>query len=45
MIAGLELGNVLLAIQPPRGYGENPVAIYHDPGLAPAHHYLAPTAG
>lgn len=41
VIAVLELGNVLLAIQPPRGYGENPVAIYHDPGLAPAHHYLA----
>ena len=34
MIAGLELGNVFVAIQPPRGYGENPVAIYHDPDLA-----------
>ena len=31
VIAGLELGNVFVAIQPPRGYGENPVAIYHDP--------------
>ncbi|MDA0162496.1 cobaltochelatase subunit CobN [Solirubrobacter ginsenosidimutans] len=41
IIAGLSLGNVFVAIQPPRGYGENPVAIYHDPGLAPAHHYLA----
>ncbi len=41
VIAGLELGNVFVAIQPPRGYGENPVAIYHDPKLAPAHHYLA----
>ena len=41
VIAGLALGNVFLAIQPPRGYGENPVAIYHDPNLAPAHHYLA----
>lgn len=41
VIAVLELGNVVVAIQPPRGYGENPVAIYHDPGLAPAHHYLA----
>src|SRR3546814_3148239 len=28
-------------IQPPRGFGENPVAIYHDPELAPSHHYLA----
>ncbi len=41
VVAGLELGNVLVAIQPPRGYGEDPVAIYHDPELAPAHHYLA----
>ena len=28
-------------IQPPRGFGENPVAIYHDPVLPPSHHYLA----
>ncbi len=28
-------GNVVLLIQPPRGFGENPVAIYHDPDLAP----------
>jgi cobaltochelatase CobN len=41
VVAGLELGNVLVAIQAPRGYGENPVAIYHDPRLAPTHHYLA----
>ncbi len=41
VIAGLRLGNVFVAIQPPRGYGENPVAIYHDPQLPPAHHYLA----
>ena len=41
VVAGLKLGNVFVAIQPPRGYGENPVAIYHDPDLAPAHHYLA----
>ena len=41
VVAGLRLGNVFLAIQPPRGFGENPVAIYHDPELAPTHHYLA----
>jgi cobaltochelatase CobN len=41
VVAGLELGNVFLGIQPPRGFGENPVAIYHDPDLAPTHHYLA----
>ncbi|KJY46009.1 cobalamin biosynthesis protein CobN, partial [Streptomyces sp. NRRL S-444] len=26
---------------PPRGFGENPIAIYHDPDLPPSHHYLA----
>jgi cobaltochelatase CobN len=41
VVSGLRLGNVFVAIQPPRGFGENPVAIYHDPELAPAHHYLA----
>jgi cobaltochelatase CobN len=41
VIAGLELGHVLIAIQPPRGYGEDPVGIYHDPELPPTHHYLA----
>ena len=39
--SGLELGNVLIAIQPPRGYGDDPVAVYHSPNLPPAHHYLA----
>ncbi len=28
-------------VQPPRGFGANPVAIYHDPDLPPSHHYLA----
>ncbi|MEJ7796914.1 MAG: cobaltochelatase subunit CobN [Solirubrobacteraceae bacterium] len=41
VIAGLQLGNVLVAIQPPRGYGEDQVGIYHDPELPPTHHYLA----
>jgi cobaltochelatase CobN len=41
VLAALRFGNVVLAIQPPRGFGENPVAIYHDPALAPSHHYLA----
>ena len=41
VLAGLILGNVALMIQPPRGFGENPVAIYHDPDLPPSHHYLA----
>nr|WP_307836831.1 cobaltochelatase subunit CobN [Plantactinospora mayteni] len=41
VLACLRAGNVLLMIQPPRGFGENPVAIYHDPDLPPTHHYLA----
>ena len=40
-IAALQAGNVVLMVQPPRGFGENPVAIYHDPDLPPSHHYLA----
>jgi cobaltochelatase CobN len=39
--ACLRFGNVVLMIQPPRGFGENPIAIYHDPDLPPSHHYLA----
>ncbi|MFD4466805.1 cobaltochelatase subunit CobN [Rhodococcus sp. NPDC058505] len=41
VIAALRVGNVVLMVQPPRGFGENPVAIYHDPDLPPSHHYLA----
>jgi cobaltochelatase CobN len=41
VLAGLRLGNLFLAVQPPRGFGENPIAIYHDPDLPPSHHYLA----
>ena len=41
MLATLQAGNVVVLIQPPRGFGENPVAIYHDPDMAPSHHYLA----
>src|SRR5215210_7844993 len=41
VVAGLVFGNVFVGIQPPRGFGENPVAIYHDPDLPPTHHYLA----
>ena len=40
-LAALQFGNVVLMIQPPRGFGENPIAIYHDPDLPPSHHYLA----
>jgi len=41
VLAALTAGNVVLLVQPPRGFGENPIAIYHDPGLPPSHHYLA----
>jgi len=37
----LRFGNLLVAIQPPRGYGADEIAIYHSPDLAPSHHYLA----
>ena len=39
--AGLQLGNVFVALQPPRGYGMDPDAIYHQPDLPPTHHYAA----
>ncbi|MFC9502194.1 cobaltochelatase subunit CobN [Streptomyces sp. NPDC057002] len=41
VLAALRFGNLLIIIQPPRGFGENPIAIYHDPDLPPSHHYLA----
>jgi cobaltochelatase CobN len=41
VLAALRAGNLVLLVQPPRGFGENPVAIYHDPDLPPSHHYLA----
>ena len=39
--ASIRAGNVVVLVQPPRGFGENPIAIYHDPDLPPTHHYLA----
>nr|MBA2438836.1 cobaltochelatase subunit CobN [Acidimicrobiia bacterium] len=41
VFAGLDLGGAVVAIQPPRGFGEDPIAVYHTPDLAPPHHYLA----
>ncbi len=34
-------GNVVIAIQPSRGYDIDPKATYHDPALVPPHSYLA----
>ncbi|SDT32725.1 cobaltochelatase subunit CobN [Microlunatus soli] len=39
--AAIRSGNIVILVQPPRGFGENPIAIYHDPDLPPSHHYLA----
>jgi cobaltochelatase CobN len=41
VFSGRSFGHVVLAVQPPRGFGENPVAVYHSPDLPPTHHYLA----
>jgi cobaltochelatase CobN len=41
VLAALAEENVVVMVQPPRGFGANPVAIYHDPDLPPSHHYLA----
>src|SRR4029450_8908578 len=39
--ASLQAGKRVILVQPPRGFGDNPIAIYHDPYLAPSHHYRA----
>jgi len=41
LFSGLRFGNVLIAIQPPRGFGVDPEAVYHAPDLPPCHHYAA----
>jgi cobaltochelatase CobN len=41
VVSAMQSGNLVVLVQPPRGFGENPVAIYHDPDLPPSHHYLA----
>ncbi|PKO83019.1 MAG: cobaltochelatase subunit CobN [Betaproteobacteria bacterium HGW-Betaproteobacteria-11] len=41
VLAGIELGNTFVALQPPRGYSMDPDAIYHQPDLPPTHHYYA----
>jgi cobaltochelatase CobN len=38
---GLDLGGVLVTIQPPRGFGDDPIGTYHAPDMPPPHHYLA----
>jgi cobaltochelatase CobN len=41
VLAAIQSENIVVMVQPPRGFGENPIAIYHDPDLPPSHHYLA----
>src|SRR5262245_27792865 len=39
-ISGLRFGNIFIGIQPSRGYGDDPSAVYHSPDLEPPHAYL-----
>ena len=41
ILAALEFGNAIVTLQPPRGYGMDRDAIYHQPDLPPTHHYYA----
>jgi len=41
IISGFLLGNIFIAIQPSRGYNQDPQAIYHSPDLPPTYQYLA----
>src|SRR5690606_40024535 len=41
VLALLPLGNVVVGIQPARGYHIDPSASYHAPDLPPPHRYLA----
>ncbi|NEZ64741.1 cobaltochelatase subunit CobN [Leptolyngbyaceae cyanobacterium CCMR0082] len=40
-IAGIQLGNIFIGIQPSRGYDDDPSLNYHAPDLEPTHRYLA----
>ena len=40
-LPAFECGNVVIGLQPARGYNIDPQSTYHDPDLAPPHGYLA----
>ena len=40
-IPAIRFGNIVIGLQPARGYHIDPAATYHDPDLAPPHGYLA----
>jgi cobaltochelatase CobN len=39
-VGGRRYGNVFVMLQPPRGFGDNPLTVYHSGDLIPTHHYL-----
>ena len=39
IIPGIINGNIFISVQAPRGFGENPSALYHSPDLSPPHYY------
>ncbi len=41
LFCGLAFGNILVTVQPPRGFGVDMDALYHSPDLPPCHHYSA----
>ena len=40
-VPALRFGNVVVGLQPARGYNIDPAATYHDPALVPPHGYFA----
>ena len=40
-VSAFSCGNVIVGLQPARGYNIDPAATYHDPALPPPHGYLA----
>lgn len=41
LVAGLINGNVFVGVQPPRGFMEDSIDLYHSPDIAMPHHYHA----
>ncbi len=41
LYSGLQFGNVLVSVQPPRAYGMDASAMYHALDVPPTHHYAA----
>ncbi|MBS0420819.1 MAG: cobaltochelatase subunit CobN [Proteobacteria bacterium] len=41
LFSGIAFGKVIVAVQPPRGFGFDQETMYHSPDLPPCHHYAA----